>query len=161
MLNLRQTKGSSLDNEELDENFLYLYNRDERLGALFAHVTGFDIEIDYEGEAKAVYTGKTLQTLTEQIQSLEASKQDLNDNLSFISDYWQSGFIRSLDGVATSVTISGEGLVQVQGDSDIVVSIDESVLTDTNIKTIENKTILVGPPEKVAEIGRASCRERV
>lgn len=131
-LTLRTIKGSALTNQEVDDNFT---NLNSDIVALTATVAGLPDSIiaDVHTELDPVINAK--QTSTDILDSLSA----INTNGFLVVTNQATG------ALATRTITSGSSLLGVtNGDgvlSNVVLTLSATVLTDTNTKTLTNKTI--------------------
>jgi hypothetical protein len=125
---LRLQKDSSLTNEELDNNFIYL---DGRINSLDVSVQ--DI-ID-----------TTIPTLESDTASLLATKQGLNAKLTSISSIVTDGIMAISGDTTTPRTITGSTYVTVTNGNGVggnpSIALTSTVATTNSAQTLTNKTI--------------------
>ena len=124
----RRIKGSSLTNNELDDNFEYL---ESSLNTVNGELTNLQ--------------GTILTDLEAQITLKLAQKQPLSPKLTALSDNQNAGFISMSGNIVNARTLTqGNGINITNGggiNGNPLIEINNIVSTENNIQTISNKTI--------------------
>ena len=122
----RRVKGSSLTNDEVDDNFEYLWNLVDKANTDISNVEG-----------------QVLADLSDTFNAALALKQPLNSKLTAISSGISDGFVFvSGDSVISRNLSAGDGIVLTfnTGGND-VIRVSDSVATTSTQQVLSNKTI--------------------